>query len=716
MQELISSIQSTLHLPLENSILVFSVLLIVILLSPILFRRLHVPSIIVLIVSGILIGPNGFGIIAQSQSIDLFSTIGLLYIMFIVGLDLDLNEFRIHRFKSVVYGLLTFAVPMLSGYFVTVHVLDMSVIAGLLMACVFATHTLISYPIVSRMGVVKDTAVAVTVGGTIITDTAALFLLSFVLSQNSGGLGWDFVVRIVVAAACLYLIVFKFFPTILKWFFKHLENEKGSHFILVLSIMFLSAYISEAAGFESIIGAFLAGLAINRLIPGSSALMNRIDFIGNAFFIPFFLINVGMMIDVFRVVTDGHVMFIALSLTGASFLGKWCAAFITQKVFSMSADQRRLIFGLSSSRAAATIAVLLVGVRVGIVDTVLLDAAVVVILLTCTVSSVVTEWSARNIALGSDLKSDGDETGNSSGTKLRSRGIENIVLPISLDTHFERLIDFALLIKNRKSSSPLIVGTVLPNNEDAEEQVRVTRDRLEKYVKEASASETALTVMTTLDFNMSSGIVRLTKEAMADIIVMGWPRRMGFVDKLLGANAGGIVEHTNKTVFMCRITRPMILHKRIVLLVPPHAHLESGFGLWFNKINKLSRELSLPILLLSDLETRGVIAEIISNRSRLYFSEYVHWNSLLRLKKIIYSNDLVIVASARPGSPSYQQLLEQLPIELEIRFNKMDRIIVYPQQDVLNKLQGVDSAPTISLRPVQKLGRNLSDIFKNDKQ
>lgn len=713
MGELLDSIKEMFTLPVHNQILVFSILLILILLSSVFLKRLRVPGIIILIISGLVFGPHGIGLIEQNQAIDLFSTIGLLYIMFIVGLDLDLNDFRIHRSKSILHGILTFSIPMLAGFVVSRYVLGMSSMGSMLVACVFATHTLISYPIASKMEVVKDVSVAVTVGGTIITDTAALILLALLLGHSSGHVGWEFALRMLLSGIVLFLTIFKLFPWVLKLFFRRFENEKGAHFILVLAIMFMSSFLAQLGGFEPIIGAFLAGLAVNKMIPSTSALMNRIAFIGNTLFIPFFIINVGLMMDFRSVIGDWWVILISLVLTAAALLSKWGAAFITQKLFNMTAIQRQLMFGLSGSHAAITIAVILVGVRAGFISEDVLNAAVVLILLTCTVSAVLTERASRKLALQMNKHLEASDNLSDDESNARNKympSVENILVTISLEVVFERLIDFALMIRDKKSTRPLLVGTVLLNDEGAENKVRATRESLKKYVKEASAVEIPLNVMTTLDYNMSGGIVRLTKEAMADIIVMGWPRKMGFLDKLLGANAGGVVGNTNKTVFMCKLTKQLILHKRIVLIVPPYAEYEAGFSIWFEKVLKLSRELTLPILMLSNEQTYSAIKKVYARKmAKFSHSEFDKWDSFLTLKRVINETDLIIVVSARPGSASYKEELEQVPIELEIRFVKNDGVVIYPQHGAQNKIQGLEAAPTLQLR---NIGRGLSGMLK----
>src|SRR5690554_1420512 len=354
------------ELPLQNPVLVFSLVLFIILLSPILLRRLNIPGIIGLIISGVIIGPHGFNILENNAAVDLFSTIGLLYIMFIAGLELDLNEFKSNRNKSLLFGFFTFTIPLTLGYPVCRYLLGYDFNASFLTASMFATHTLVAYPIVSKMGVSKNQAVAITVGGTILTDTAVLIILAVIMGNAEGSLGSEFWIKLGVSLTIFSLIMFLIIPRVAAWFFKKLKEEKHSHYIFVLSVIFFSAFLAEVAGVEAIIGAFMAGLALNKLIPPNSALMNRIEFLGNSLFIPFFLISVGMLVNVKVIFGGTGAWIVAGTLTVVAIAGKWIAAWLTQVTFKYTKAQRQVIFGLSGAHAAATLAVVLVGFNAGI--------------------------------------------------------------------------------------------------------------------------------------------------------------------------------------------------------------------------------------------------------------------------------------------------------------------------------------------------------------
>jgi Kef-type K+ transport system membrane component KefB len=393
------------HLPLQNPVLIFSLVLFIILLSPILLSKLNIPGIIGLILSGVAIGPFGFNILAKTSAIDLFSTIGLLYIMFIAGLELDLNQFKINRNKSLVFGFLTFIIPLSIGFPVCHYFLGFNLQASLLTASMFATHTLVAYPIVSKLGISKNQAVAVAVGGTILTDTAVLILLAVIIGSHNGSLNQEFWIRLIVSLSIFSGIMFLIIPRIAKWFFRKLESEKHSHYIFVLSVVFFSAFLAEVAGVEPIIGAFVAGLSLNKLIPHSSALMNRVEFIGNSLFIPFFLISVGMLVNVRVIFQGNNALIVAVTLTAVAIGSKWIAAYLTRKIYHFTKAEGSIIFGLSGAHAAATLAVILVGYNAGILNEYVLNGTIILILITCVVASFVSEKAAKKILIEQETDS-----------------------------------------------------------------------------------------------------------------------------------------------------------------------------------------------------------------------------------------------------------------------------------------------------------------------
>jgi Kef-type K+ transport system membrane component KefB len=344
-----------LSLPLKNPVLIFSLILFIILFAPLILNRLKIPYLIGLIIAGAFIGPNGFNLMLRDESVTLFGTVGLLYIMFLAGLEIDLGDFKKNSKKSLVFGMLTFLIPMGLGTVAGFYVLDFSLKSSVLLASMFASHTLIAYPIVSKLGVAKNRAVNITVGGTIITDTLALLVLAAIVGMSKGTADTEFWVRLGVSTVVMALIILFGFPLLGRWFFKNFDNAI-SQYIFVLALVFMGGFLAEAAGIEAIIGAFLAGLALNRLVPHTSALMNRIEFVGNALFIPFFLIGVGMLINYEVFFQDIETLKVAGVMIVVANLAKFLAAWATQKIYKFSKNERDLIFGLSNAQAAANAA------------------------------------------------------------------------------------------------------------------------------------------------------------------------------------------------------------------------------------------------------------------------------------------------------------------------------------------------------------------------
>lgn len=672
MNEILKQLMHEFERPLQNPVLIFSLLLFIILIAPILLKRIKVPGIIGLIISGVIVGPHGVNLLAKTDAIHLFSTIGLLYIMFIAGLEMDLAEFNKKRHKSILFGFYTFFVPILLGFPVCYYLLGYNFNASVLTASMFATHTLIAYPIVSRLGLAKTEVVAVAVGGTIITDTAVLLILAIIKGNASpDGLTLDFWLRLGIGLTLFALIMFLVIPRVTRWFFRKLESEKHSHYIFVLSVVFFSAFLSEIAGLEPIIGAFIAGMVLNPLIPHSSALMNRIEYVGNALFIPFFLISVGMLVDLTVLFSSYLTVFSAIVLSVTALLGKYLAAFFTQFSLKYSPIQRDLLFGLSSARAAASIAIVLVGFELKIIDETLLNSSAVLILITCTIASFVTERSAKKqIILGASDASEKDLI-----TK------EKILLPVANFSNFEKLLDFAILFKDKKSKSAITMLSVVTNDADAEANIAEAQKRIETVKLHASASETKVDFITTIDFNPGNGIARTSREVMANTILLGWPRKKGFIDKLMGEVLEQVLENTDKMVIITNTDGIAMTYSGIRLICPPLAELEKNFALWLKKVDKLAVELSVPIDVCANENTADAIRKMQDKKSFSANYSFKLMSTFENMEEIAAQcspEEIIILISARPGAVSDTNELDSLPKRMENIFEKNHRLIIIP--------------------------------------
>ena len=679
MEQFIADLTHHFAIPFTNPVLIFAVLLLIVLISPLLLKRLNVPGIIGLIIAGVIIGPHGLDLISDSEGVNMFSSIGLLYIMFIVGLELDLNEFKANRNKSVVFGFFTFIIPLIIGFPVCYYLLGYDVFASFLTASMFSTHTLVTYPIVSRMGVSKNQAVAITVGGTILTDTAVLVILAIVLNSHSGNFNFQFLLRLFISISIFSFIVFFLIPKIARWFFQKVESEKYSHYIFVIFIVFLAGFLAELGGIEPIIGAFAAGLALNRLIPHSSALMNRIEFIGNSLFIPIFLISVGMLVNVSVVFSGTTTLYIAVVLSVVALLGKWLSAFLTQKTFKYSVAQRNLIFGLSSSHAAATLAVILVGFKAGIIDEYILNGTIVLILLTCLIASFVTQKAAKEIAIA-------EEDEDIIPSELGHFAQEKILVPIADPANIGKHIELAMMLKDKKSVNSISLLGVVPNNEEAERNIINFKKKLLEQVSDAVAADLVVDVIATIDHNVASGIVRTARETMSDIVILGWPGKVGVLEKLVGDKVDLIIKNMDKNLFICHLEKKMITHKRIVVVSPPLAEKELGFDIWVNKVVQLSKELTLPVLHIGHPETQNLISSNKKLKANFTYKEFVDWSDPLACGDEIKENDIFIFVSAHPGYVSHIPVLDNMPTRIERRFPDVSRIVVFPKRYTIDML------------------------------
>lgn len=667
----------SLSLPIQDPVLIFSIVLFIILLAPILLNKIKIPSIMGLIIAGIVIGPNGFNLLERDSSIILFGTVGLLYIMFLAGLELDMNDFKRNKNKSIVFGSLTFLIPLCLGIPVCYYVLDYGFISSVLIASMFATHTLVSYPIASRLGITKNEAVTIAVGGTIITDTAVLLILAVITGAAEGNLDTNFWIQLIVSISIFSVVVFWLFPVITRWFFKNIEGENSSQYIFVLAMVFLAGFLAEVAGIEPIIGAFMAGLALNRLIPHTSPLMNRIEFVGNAIFIPFFLIGVGMIVDL-RVLFNGwDALAVAGTLTLVAIVGKWLGAYFTQIIFKYSISQRNLIFGLSSAHAAATLAVILIGFNLGLVDESALNGTVLLILVTCLVSSFVTENAGRKIAIEESDK-----------MPELTEVPERILVPIANPNTIEKLLDFAIMVKNPKNKEPIYPLAIVKDDDEAKEKVVLSNKMLEKAIVHASATESDVQIITKVDLNIASGIIRAIKELMITEVVIGWNEKLRTTDRFFGTTLNNILHHTDQLTIVCKLLNPLNTVKRLIVLLPENAYLEIGFHHWLHKIKLLYKQMGADVVFYGSPNSLEKIKDLTTTSKpeiTATYIEFTEWSDFLVLSREVSDDDLFVIISARKGTVSYQPDMENIPFKVSKHFRENSFIVLYPDQNDYNR-------------------------------
>lgn len=666
-------------LPLKSPVIIFSLVLFVILFAPILFNRIKVPHIIGLIISGILIGPYGFNLLRRDSSIVLFGTVGLLYIMFLAGLEIDLGEFKKNKARIFLFGILTFLLPFVFGTLASYYILGFGFLSSCLLASMFSTHTLVSYPIASKYGISRNRAVTLTIGGTMITDILALLILAGISGMTKEEASSFFWIQLSVSTIIFVCIVFFLFPLLTRWFFKKYDDSV-SQYIFVLAMVFLSAFLAEGAGLEAIIGAFFAGLVLNSFVPHSSPLMNRIEFVGNALFIPFFLISVGMLVDVTVLVNGWGALKVAGVIIFVAIVTKYLAAIITQKAFKLSSDEGKIIFGLSTSHAAATLAIILVGYNIIIGETSsgeplrllnedVLNGTILLILVSCAVSSFVVEKASSNLAL-LDANNESDADTN-----------EKILISLAYPETVSELVDLGLMLKPGKSNIPVYALHVTDDEKTDNSPVK-GRKIIEHAVKHAAATENIIFPITRFDINISQGIIYTIKEHNITDILIGLHHNSEQQD-FFGATAENIFRRIPDTIYIYKPVQPFNTLKRMVVAVPPRAELEPGFLHWFSKLTTVAKAAGVPVFFYADADTTKELERAslkIAKTVKVILKLFDNWDDLSLLKNELKTNDLFVIITSRKDHISYNEQLVKLPFYLSTYFKKNSFIVLYPKQ------------------------------------
>ena len=668
-------------LPLTDPVLKFLLILVIILAAPLLLNKLRIPHLLGLIIAGAIIGPHGFNLVLRDSSIILSGTAGLLYIMFLAGLEIDLGDFKKNKWKSLTFGMYTFLVPMALGTLVGLYVLNFSMLTSILLASMFASHTLIAYPIISKLGITKDKAVGITVGGTMITDTLALLVLTVIVEMAVGDVDDWFWYRLGAAIILFFAFVMIVFPIVGRWFFKRCEDNV-SQYIFVLVMVFLGACLAELAGLESIIGAFLAGMALNRLIPSTSPLMNRVEFVGNAIFIPFFLIGVGMLIDYRAFFTNWDTIKVGAVMIVVATVAKFVAAWLTQKTFRMSVDQRRVIFGLSNAQAAATLAAVMVGYNVILGETPagepirllnesVLNGTILMILVTCTMASFSAQKGAHNIAMN-DVSEEKEGTGEHQ---------ERILIPVSYEKNVTELVNLSTAIKSKKNKNGLFALNVINNQASDDKAFKQSKKVLNMAVTTASATDNVLQDLLRYDLNVANAIISVIKEQGITDLVLGLHQGKGVVSSFLGNMTEAILGQSNVTTLIYRPIQPIATVKRHLVVVPARAEKEVGFPMWVNKVWNIIHNSGAKAVFYASEDTMVYLKEIYKKRPiEAEFSSFDDWDDFLIMSREIKSDDTLWVVMSRRERLSYHANMSRIPNYLNKYFQSNSFVLVYPIQ------------------------------------
>ena len=666
------------NLPITDPTWIFLLVLLIILFAPMVLGRLRIPHIIGMILAGVVIGEHGFNILARDSSFELFGKVGLYYIMFLAGLEMNMGDFKKNRGKAVVLGLLAFVIPMALGFITNMTVLKYGFITSVLLASMYASHTLVAYPIVIRYGVSRHRSVSIAVGGTAVTDTLTLLVLAVIGGLFKGESSEMFWLWLVVKVIFLGFLIIFFFPRIGRWFFRKYDDNV-MQFIFVLAMVFLGAGLMEFVGMEGILGAFLAGLVLNRLIPHVSPLMNHLEFVGNALFIPYFLIGVGMLIDIKILFGHGDALKVAVVMTTVALASKWIASWLTQKIYKMKAIERELMFGLSNAQAAATLAAVLVGYNIilpsgeRLLNEDVLNGTIVLILFTCIISSFATERAARKLAMN-EAQLDAEDKKNIP---------EKILIPVANPETIEELINLSLVIRDSKQRNNLMALNVINDNSSSEQLESRGKRNLERAAMIAASADVSLTQISRYDLNIASGIIHTAKEYEVTDVIIGLHRKVNIVDSFFGNLADSLLKGLHREVMIAKFLMPVNTLRRIIIAVPPKAEYEAGFQKWVGHFCRMASILGCRAHFFANEQTLGYLQQLVKNKYGLTMTDFSHlddWDDLLLLTGQVNYDHLLVIISARRASISYDTAFEKLPAQLGKYFSNNSLIILYPDQ------------------------------------
>lgn len=667
------------YLPFTDPTLVFFVVLLIILFAPIVMGKLRIPHIIGMVLAGVVIGKYGLNILERDNSFELFGKVGLYYIMFLAALEMDMEGFKKNKYRVLVFGVLTFVLPFLLTFLMGITILGYSLAVSLLLGCIMASNTLIAYPIVGRYGLQRKPSVILSVGSSMIALLLALiFLAGIVTFYNNGnnvGFWLLFVAKFALYCAGMIWLV----PRLTRWFLRR-YSDAVMQFTFILAIMFMGAALSEVAGVEGIFGAFLSGLILNRYIPHVSPLMNRIEFIGNALFIPYFLIGVGMLIDVSWLFHGGNIIWVVLCITFFGTLGKGLAAYLSAMIFRLPRSSGHMMFGLTSAHAAGAIAMVMVGMKIEVsegrylVDSEILNGIVLVILFTCVISSMITERSAQIITLrDKDIPVEEDKNGDD----------ERILIPVKYPEYADRLVNLAILMRNAKLNRELIGLNVVYDDDHMRANQEKGKRLLEHVTQYAAAADVKMQTQVRIAANIANGIKHAFKEFSASEILIGMHMHKDVSAKFWGEFHQSLFNGLNRQIIMCRLMQPLNTLRRIQVVVPSRAQFEQGFYRWLERLSRVAGYLECRIQFHGRADTLALIGEYVRNRHpdvRADYAEMTHWNGLPRLAATIADDHLFVVVTARKGTVSYKSAQDSLSDEIKRYFSGKNLMIIFPDQ------------------------------------
>ena len=630
-----------------NPLFTFTLLLLVVLILPPIFERIKLPGLVGLLFAGVVLGSNGLGLLdAKSETMKLLSDIGKIYLMFVAGLEIDLAEFRKTKERSLGFGIATFLVPLLMGMAIA-RFFDMGWNASILIGSLLASHTLLGYPIVKRLGVVANEAVTVTIGATIFTDIAALLVLAICISIHGGEFSIASLITQLVILGIYAALVLVGFNKAGKEYFRRTGDEQSNQFLFILLAVFIASVGAQLIDVDKIIGAFLAGLAVNDVV-GRSPVEEKIEFVGSTLFIPFFFVGMGLLLDIPGFIqTVTTQLPLTLSIVGGLFASKFIAAAIAKLLYGYSWHQAITMWSLSLPQVAATLAAALAGVNAGLIDKSIFNVVIVLMLITAIVGPILTTQFGRKLSF--DFATERSEK-----KKYRLRGsvqtedsaffvgdnisaqlspVEQtprvktssfkVVVPVANPETERNLIEMGALLARHESGKvmPLSIAKAHVHMDDAnlKQAIKQSRKLLKNAVTVIQEFGAKGKSLIRIDDDVVHGITRAAREENANLIIMGWSQR-DLRSRIFGTVVDGIFWSAHCPVAVMRLRKePVDIHQ---LLVPIKTlDFRAKLTIEFARLFAETNQAALTLLHVSERKTPQIEVETLENQLQEFVAQ-----------------------------------------------------------------------------------------------
>lgn len=650
---------------------IFFIVLAIILLAPLLLNKLKIPHIIGMIVAGVIVGPYGFNVLDNDSSFAIFGQVGLLYLMFLAGLEIDMYHLKLNLRRGLVFGILTLTIPLILGVFTSVYLLHVSWPTAFLLGAMYASHTLLSYPVAARFGITKAPAVLIAIVGTIIAVIGALLVLAGTVSVHEEGyFNLGAMLLLMLRLAIWVAVLLYAYPRIVRLFFKK-YSDKVMQYVFVLTLVFLAACSAQFIGLEPVLGAFFAGLLLNRYVPISSPLMNSIEFVGNALFIPYFLISVGMMINV-RVLGNMQTLTVAGIMLAVALGSKWLPAYIAQKINGLDIYSRSVMFGLTAAHTAVALAVVTVGYRMNMFDERILNSTIVVILITCALAPIFTSAAAPKLKVKM-MEEEGDI--------IRHTRVNNTLIAVANPLSTPPLVEIAMLMRNERGRHNFYALHV--RNENSPQAKSISHSSLEAARRTGATADINIQTIERYDLNTVTGILNTIEEREVTEVIVGIHRRVTIIDSFFGSKVEQLLRSTNKMVMITRCFIPVNTITRVVVWVPVGAQYETGFSRWVRAVARLTRQVGCRITFCCPGDVQPLIRGVLYAENygvRCEFETIANQDDIVLMANKVGDDDLFVVIGARVQSVSYRPEMSELPGFLQKYLATNNIMMIYPEQ------------------------------------